>query len=522
MPRCYLIEAAAYNPVSAAVVTLRFSSGLGYNHPSAPGFYEPRVVEPGQIARNMFATGTTIGEVQVGWGEIRIANVDGGLDQYRTHGFDGRLLRVLVGDEAGSYSAFVPVFTGTVARIALTEAHLQLVLRDRMADLDKPLLTSTYGGTNVPPAGVDGGEDLEGQVIPRAYGVVRGVPVRWVNKSKDIYQLSDRAVHSISAVFDNLVQLPRHTPDYTSQAQLEDDALAPAAGYYRAWSAGGMFRLGAPAEGLVAADAEEGSAAASRTTAQILKKLALDRGIASGDIAAADVTALDAASAAEAGLWVGDERTGRAAMAQVAPSAGAWFGFDRFGKLRMGQLRAPSGTPVATLKKLDNTQVAESDTIDLLSFAIVAGGDGDDGLPIYRCTLEFAHCYAPQPVAADSGIAADIRSRFQDEYRKVVAEDLSVKTVHLHAPELTVTTELHGGGGAADAECARVLAMRKVRRDRITATVRASDFALSTLDLGAVVRVRIARFGMTAGKLFVVTGLTYRLAANVIDLQLWG
>lgn len=524
MQRVFLVEIGAYDPVGAALVTLRFTSGLGYNHPSAPGFYEPRLVEPGQISRSMFGSGTTTGPAELGFGEIRLANIDGGLDQFRDYGFDGRVVRVLAGDEAGDYGSFATVFTGTTGKVQLTESYLQIVLRDRLAELDKPLLTETYGGTNVAPDGVDGDDDIKGQLIPRAYKIVRGAPVKWVNKQKDIYQISDRPVQSISAVYDNLVQLPRHTPDYADQAEMEDDDELPPAGYYRAWSAGGMFRLGAPAVGLVAADAEESSTPADNTTAQTLKQIALDAGVASGDISSADVTALDAANSAEVGEWVSDADTPRSLMSAIAQSIGAWFGFDRFGMLRMGRLQAPSGTPVATIKKLALGEVAGADTLDLLDgLAIVSGNDGDDGLPIYRCIVEFARCYAVQPAAADSSIDPDVRSRFAAEFRRTApAEDLSVQTVHPLAPELIVTTRLHGGSGAADAEAARVLALRKVRRDRITAPVRADDFALSVLDLGAVVKLQIPRFGMSGGKLFVVTGMTYRLAQNRIDLDLWG
>lgn len=523
MARIYLAEVTAYDPALPGLVTLRYASGLGYNDPSAPGFYDPRLVEPGQIRRDLFGSGTTLGAVEIGYGELRLANLDGALDGLLDYGFDGRLLRVLVGDDAAAYGTFIVLSTGTMLAPAITEAEITLVLRDRLFELDKPLLTSRYGGTNVLPAGVDGTDDIKAQIIPRAYGVNRGLPAKRVNTALDIFQLSDRATDNLSRVYDNLIQLPKEGPDYTDLTDLTTPAHAPTPGKFRALlGPPAMFRLGAPAAGLVAADSEQGAAPADRTTAQILKRIALDAGVDVGDIDAGDVTALDVANPAEVGIWVFDEKTARQVMEEIAASIGAWFGFDRLGKLRMGRLAAPTGAPVATLKKLTADQPAEAGAIDLVSFALVPSNDADRGLPIYRVTVDFGKCYAPQPAATDAAITPAVRGRFAAEYQSEMAEDLSVQTAHPQAPELRIATLLHGGGGAAQTEAQRQLALRKVRRQRAVATVRLGTFAAGALDLGVVVKVQVPRFGMGAGRLFVVTGMTLRLAANLVDLDLWG
>lgn len=68
------------------------------------------------------------------------------------------------------------------------------------------------------------------------------------------------------------------------------------------------------------------------------------------------------------------------------------------------------------------------------------------------------------PVVYDGGVALMM------EYFTTNAEDAAVKTLHELSPEIPITTVL-ANKADADAEAARILAMRKVRRDRLKVTV---------------------------------------------------
>jgi hypothetical protein len=518
MTQIYLAEITAYDPTLPGVVTLRYASGLGYNHPSAPGYYAPRLREPGQIARSMFASRTTLGAVETGIGEMSLANQDGALDAIEDYGLDGRLLRLLIGDDAAAYSSFVVVFAGTMLAARCVEAEVQILVRDRLLELDKPLLTATYAGTNALPAGVEGVDDIKGRVKPRAYGVVKEIAPPVVNTARLIYQVSDGPIASLDAVYDNAIALTAGAT-YANQAAME--ATAPAAGTYRAWLAGGMFRLGAPPIGQITADATQGATAADRTAAQVIKAVALAAGVPSGDILAADVTALDAANSAQVGIWINDSSTGRQIAEDMAASVGAWFGFDRLGRFRMARLDAPSGSPVVTFKRLAPQVIAEADTVDLLKLALVTGNDPDRGVPIYRVTLEYGRCYTPQPGALDGAITPERRAFLSNAFRSTKAEDTSVQTAHLLAPELSLRTHLVAVADA-DAEAARQLAMRKVKRKRLTISARVDASLTALLDLGVLVNVVVPRWGLSAGRLFRIIGVTNRLGAGVLDLELWG
>jgi hypothetical protein len=45
---------------------------------------------------------------------------------------------------------------------------------------------------------------------------------------------------------------------------------------------------------------------------------------------------------------------------------------------------------------------------------------------------------------------------------------------------------------------------------------------VASIDLGVTVMVQLTRFGMSAGKAFVVTGIRTDLRNNIFDLTLWG
>jgi hypothetical protein len=518
MTQIYLAEITAYDPGLPGVVTLRYASGLGYNHPSAPGYYAPRLRQPGQIERSMFGSRTTLGAVETGIGEMSLVNHDGALDAIEDYALDGRALRLLIGDDAAVYSSFTTVFTGTMLAARSTEGEIQILVRDRLLELDKPLLTATYAGSNALPSGVEGVDDIKGRVKPRTYGVVKEIAPPLVNTARLIYQVSDGAIASLDAVYDNAIALTAGST-YSSQADME--ANAPAAGSYRAWLAGGMFRLGSTPVGQITADVTQGATVGARTAAQVLQAIALAAGVPSGDILGSDVTALDTANAAPVGIWISEPRTAREVAQDIAVSVGAWFGFDRLGRFRMGRLDAPTGSPVVTLKRLAPQVVAEADTVDILTFALVTGNDADRGVPAYRVIVEYGRCYTPQPGALDGAITPERRAFLSLEYRSAKAEDLAVRTAHLLAVEITLRTLL-AVVADADAEAARQLGMRKIKRQRLTISARLDAALAALLDLGVVVRVVVPRWGLAGGKLFRVIGMTNRLGAGVLDLELWG
>ncbi|MBY0431775.1 MAG: hypothetical protein K2Q10_11295, partial [Rhodospirillales bacterium] len=140
-PTIVLVEIEAYDSLRDRVTTLRYCSGAGYHHPSAPGYYAPRVHQGLSLRQWAFQSGRSWGASRVDIGEIRLVNRDSGLytDRPAAAGAedaqgslaetlaglicDGRAARVLVGPADGRYGTagsvpaghFTVLATGTVS-----------------------------------------------------------------------------------------------------------------------------------------------------------------------------------------------------------------------------------------------------------------------------------------------------------------------------------------------------------------------------------------------------------------------
>ena len=504
----YLVELTAAIDAAGTTQTFYFGSHGFVTEPTdtpANTVYLPRLKRSASAVRQMFSGTRTFGQSRVGFGEIVIGNLDGELDDLVSYSFDNRAVVLRAGQVGDAFSDLTVVLRATAKQVQFSNREIVVSLKDRLAELDKPHLSTVYAGSNSLPAGVEGLDDLKGKYKPRVYGKVFNIPAPCVNTSRNIYQVSDSAISTVDTVYKSGVALTRENPDYTSQADMESNTPSSAA-YYRVWPAGGMFRLGTTPTGLVTADVTAGAAAGNRTVAQVLQSMAINAGISSGDISSADVTALDTAQTAVVGLWVNDGSTTLQIMDRMANGLGVYYQFDATGDLRMGQLAAPSGTAVATIRQW-NTQSLER---------VMTG----DGLPTWRVQLKHSRYETTQTAGIDA-VSADRRSDVAQQYRTVVAEDAAIKTQWLAAQTLERESLLTSASDAAT-EAARVLALYKVQRHVYLARgVQLSATQIRSIDLNSVVSVEWDRFGLDAGVLMRVISISADYVRNVADITLW-
>ncbi|MBY0432202.1 MAG: phage tail protein [Rhodospirillales bacterium] len=515
----YLVEVTAWNPAVPGPVVLRFASSPGYvTRPDctpANTVYEPRVISPGNFERHLYRSGATGGGSEVAYGLIILNNADGGLDHLIGHGFDGRTLLIRRGEPDAAYPAGFPVlFRGTVEQAEFSWNRVTLRLRDRQAEIaEKPLQNNRYLGTNVAPGGVEGtAEDLKGQPKPRLYGRVSNISPPCVNPWKAVYQVSDATGRplAIDAVYDKGVRLTRSVAR-ASLAELL--AVVPAGGcwdWYRG-AEGAFLRLGSPAAGRITCDAAEGAQASDRTAAGIARGILTGPGgLTDADLDAASLAALDAANPAEMGLWRGTEEdsVGRA-LDEVLSGIGAYWVPDRLGTFRLGRLEAPQGPP---LERYEAWRILGPGIERLIS------SDKGRGVPAWRITVRHSRNYTVQDENELAGVAADRRAWLGSEYRSALAENAALCIAHPLAGEITITSLLLSEQ-AAQAEAQRLLALRGVRRDLVRLKVHAPEAA--AIDLGAVVEVRLPRFGWDGGALFRVIGMVEDFERNRTELELW-
>jgi hypothetical protein len=507
MSQIYIAEVTAYDPALPGEKVLRFCTGTGYTSGAgdtpAHAWHEPRIQQPANMQRALPLRGAS----RVGYGELVLVNLDGGLDDLVEYGFDGRQIAIKLGTLRPWQSpVWTTVLQGTMARADFSWSQLTISLRDRMAELDKPLQSTAYAGNNSLPNGAEGvAGDLKGKPKPRLYGNGYNLAPPCVNTSRLIYQISDTALQAVSAVYDRGAALTAGAA-YSSQSDMETNA--PSAGQYRVWLAGGMFRLGSAPVGQITCDAVQGATSSNRTAAQVAKQTLLDAGIASGDISSSDVTALDTATSAEVGLWVNDANTARAALDTVLGSVGGWWGVDRLGQFRMARLDAPSGSPVATLTE-----------VEIIKIDRIASADA--AIPVWRVNLGYQPFATTQTSDLAGAVTAARRGELAEPYRKVTASDSSVQTLHPLAETMDIETAI-SSAAAAQTEADRLLALYKVRRDTLSLRVALDASLAAAIDLGAVVSVQVPRYGYDSGRLMRVTSIRTDLRGGVLDLTLWG
>lgn len=466
--------------------------------------FSPCVTDAGSIGLHAFSDGRTTGRTKLEAGEIKLNNVDGQLDDWLRYSFDGRPVVIRSGVGGPYPSAFATILVATVDGVDVTEDEVVVRIRDKQFLFDKPVLTNLYGGANQLPNGLDGSDDLKGKAKPRIAGTVFNVSPPMVNTARLIFEVG--VCTSVDHVYSNGAELTAGAV-YASQADME--ANSPASGFFRAWPAGGFFRIGSYDAQQITADVTQGATAAQRTVAQVLIGLAMSAGIPVAEISMSDVAQMDTMNSSPIGIWLDDDSTTFAnAMDQAAASIGAWYGFDGKGILRMGQLTAPVGPAKVVLAKHE------------ILGGIERRAPADNGMPTWSVTVNHSRNYTVQT----SGLAGSATARqafVSQETRAANAIAAEIKTQWLLATTITIDTLLTTGP-AADAEAARLLALYKVRRDIFEIPIDLSDFAAHPVGMLDVIGADYPRFQLNTGRLFRVIGFVYENSSNNVTLVTWG
>lgn len=507
-----LVEIDAWNGTSA--VTLRYSTH-GYvtarSDTPADTSYPARITESITLVRNTTAADKLRGDSSLNVGTLSLANADGGLDFLVDYAYAGREIRVKQVEQGAALATATLMFTGVMEQPqfdwSLSEGSLRFIVRDKAVAIDKPVQANTYGGTNSLPNGLDGVAELEGKYKPRLFGHVQQINPPCVNTTRLIYQVSDSAIVSVSAVYDSGLALSAGA-DYADQATLE--STNPAAGTYRVWPAGGMFRIGSTPKGLITCDATEGATAANRYPGAVMGRVLLTCGVSAGSIDTASLAALDTACPWECGYWAGDGdgTRGTKVLDALADSVGGWWSASGDAVFRTGRFVTPTGTAVATLH-----------SGNLLTLTRRQGRDADKGVPPWRVTVGYARYWQAQDVGVDIILAADKKSDLQQVYRTSVDSDTSVQTAYPGAPELRIDTLLRYEADATALATAQVSTFSS-RRDLLRAEARLP--VASLIDIGSIVSIQIPRFGLDAGKKFLVIGVVLDPRIDQVTLALWG
>jgi hypothetical protein len=525
-------EIGAYNKIDEQAETLRFCDGLAYRlrptETPANELYRPFVIDAGWTRVDIFTRPGQYGQITPG--ELMLDDSSGTLGaQLINYAFDGRGIIQRIGTRGAAYpDDFVTVINGAQdGQPSFDWGKIVIRPADLGASMRKPLQSARYAGDNALPGGVEGVDDLKGQVKPMVLALASNMAPICVNTSKQIYQVSipiGTSAISVSAVRDKGVPL---TPGAAYADMTALLATAPAASGYRILSNttdGTFIRLGSQPIGQPTCDAAYGNAA-DRTHAQVWKRILNYAGVADGSISSADVSTLDTALPAEIEYALLAEIDVDRALSEVANSACAgWYG-DPVGVYRLLQWAAPAGAPIAELNSL------RTDSMDIAD----AIGNGDVA-PAYRVTLQYGRNWAvqtdsdlggdktsPTDVVRAPGGRAGLAARvwLASEYRTVQKEVMAVKTPHPNAIELRLTS-LIADQAAAQTFCDAQQALYGVARHMVPLTQWLSPAQIDLIRPGVCVTVKEARWGYDAGRLMRVAGVMIDRGTGKAELNCWG
>lgn len=463
----YTAEITVYDEALAAERVLYCSTTTFVTRPTdTPGnqAFDPRLKQPGNFKLTMFDDSATSGPSRVGFGSIILSNTDGAMNALLDFGLDGRRLVIRRGQVGAPYpSGFSVEIVGTMEQPLFSTDEVTLLIRDRQLELNTPFQSTKYLGDNDLPNGLEGSFDILGKPKPVALGDCPNVTPDLVNTSRLIFQVNDGPVFDIPVVRDKGISLAKGA-DYASRADME--TIGPDPGEYRAWLAGGYFRLGSSPAGQITADVLEGATPADRTCGQLVQR-AVTRAIPQADIVNQSILDLDAANSSVVGIYTNAETTVASVLDALVTSIGAWYSFNNLGYFVARILTEPSP---------DETVITLSDA-DILNIERVMSNDQGRGIPAYRVNLSYDRNHTVQSADLAGAVDDITRQYLSKEFRIVTATDLTVKSKHLLAPELSFQTLLREQG-AAQAEVDRRSTLFKVRRDVVKVKVKRETLAI--------------------------------------------
>lgn len=524
--KIYLFETTAVINGSGDTIPIRLSTGLGYAHPSAAGFYSGRIGASDNsvsVQRSIFES-ANFGGGSLGFGSVDVVATGGTIDAWLEYGF-GREATLKLGDDAENISAFVTVLKARVGGLSPAQDKFSLAWEGRTKELEEPASPAVFAGTNSGSTGLEGlATDIKGQRKPRAAGVLKSISPVLVNSSQRIFawhydKAGNRAAtHSVDSVRYRGAAWTFGV-DHANAAALQ--AATPTQGVYDTCKAESLIKMGGSSalSGAVTMDVTIEATASARYAGALMQAWLLDAGVDSGDIDAPSVTALNEAAPYEAGIYVRDESY-QEVLNALAASVAVCYAPDRLGVYRLHRVAAASGVPAVTARRFGVGGAAQVDDADIVSITPVTSVLS---VPVKEVKVRYARNWTQMSDTdiADAVAAAD-RAALVEEWRTTDPHtDAGVATQYSNAKTMSFDCLL---AHQADAEAMRSvfagIFCHQMREWQVSLKI--NPQVAAALELGSVMQVVHPRFGMSGGKLFRVHGIRLRDRAGIADVRLWG
>lgn len=472
--RCVLVEATAYS--GAAEVTRCFSNHAFVSEPTdtPPNTsYDDILISVPTFTSKLseLFTGRSIPD----WGDLLLTNENGERDAWLTDGWDGRRLKMYLGDPDWTKSDFRLILDGVTADIASpARDRVSLKISDKSWMLNVPAqATLMTGGT----ANAD-------QPQPLCYGPCFNVEPVLEDAATHRYRVHDGAINDITDVRDSGVSVA-----YTKDL------------------ANGRFTLTAAPAGRITCDPQGAKPGGVYLTkcADIVQQLVIAHSqLTTNDIDTANFTAFNATCPQTLNLYVRDRENLIDLIDPLVTSVGGFWTFSRGGALQLERLAAPTGSAAIALT---------ADDIRAKMLSIVRRE-----LPIATLRLGYQKNWTVQTDGLAGAVSEANRALYGAPYLVATAADAGLFTAYKLAQQPDVRETLIALAADAATEVARLQSLYGVVRTTYSA---AGYVAPYTVSLGNEASLTHPRFGFAAGLDAIVVGLVEEVTRNRVTLDIW-
>lgn len=433
------------------------------------------------------------------FGAIRIKAGDTSLDGLASMFWSGRTVTIYAGGVDFERSEYDAVFKGVVRDIEYDEDEIIINISDKSNILETSFNQSLYAGTG----GVEGGDDIKGDVKPLCYGQARNVPLKLIDPGTNLYQVHDGAMEEVTAVYDRGVAL-------TNAGDVADiTAASVSGGTFKTQLSGGYIRLGGNPDGRVTADIKgDNTDGYIDKTGAIISRLVSkklgEQNFTTDDIDQGSLNALDASIPDAVGVFVNSKTQLNRILDDLTNSLNVYWIFTRQGQISAGIIDSPSN-PILTID--ENTII--DDTFEAIEVIP----------PAWRVSAGYQRNWQIQNPDNIAAAATSAQKTFViEQYRNLIVEDRNTRTKTKNGFEIEFNSLLVN---EVDAQDYLDRLVRIYQTQRKVYRIKVIDL-LFRVFVGDVIKLQYPRYGLESGKNFIITAIGEDAEDGTTELELWG
>jgi hypothetical protein len=525
----YLVELTVIDPVTVLPKKLFWTSGDRMfpflpDDPDRPNqFYDAVIKDVNGISAHMFSPQKISGNSTFSSGVIEVNNTEGALDYLYTYGFTLQKIEVYFGEgiQFSNYTKYISgVMDMPIFRFSITEmGDFTIPVRSSKKIFDKPLQTEYYLGTNSGATGVEGNSDstIKNTLKPIALGEFQNISPVMVNSSAHKYQYSTGVSEGVTYVYGNGSSIPLTVTN------------PPPAGYAYDDKTLSIITLGTAPTGsetitCTGKGKKFGSTYHNTVGALIKNALLTYLNFTNDMLDLPAFTQMETDAPYQVQIYVSNEKAPESVndkttsianiFDSLVNSVGGYWMFTQAGKFTLGVLRAPE-------ERTDDPVYTFAYEIDIIDLTLLQSSEDDKGIPLSKLRLFGARNYTVLTAIAGA-VDEDRKQWLEKDYREVVKTFDDNNTIYNADPfELQVKTQLVSMADC-ETEAIRQMNIRKIPR-QLFSLICAMEILPGELFINSLITVIAPRLGLSSGKQFIVTGITYNEPSiHLASLEIWG